>query len=198
VAGPAPSRAAVEQRADWEAAWRALGRTGEYRLHAAATKGQLLNTVLVWHRIEATAPPNVDEEMRATARTADYCDREARHLQAAGDVADPTVAQTVASFRAAEAQARRRLAQLEQAAAERAAWRSSTDSQRRAAAMARTELDRRVTYPEIGTVEQAPDVNPDQTEARMTSHGHDVGRDLLDRDGYDETHVRTPEPGIEI
>jgi conjugative relaxase-like TrwC/TraI family protein len=194
--GPAPSMAAVEQRADWETAWRALGRADEYRLHAAATTGQLLNTVLAWQRFEAMAPPNVDEEMRATARTADYCDREARHLQA-GAAGDPSPLQTVASFRTAEAQARSHLAKLEEAAADRTAWRLATEPERRSAVMAKAELDRRVTGALTDPAEPMPDPIVDPS-GDTSGAGRNVEPGFVDRDGYDAMCVGRADPGIEI
>jgi hypothetical protein len=142
------------------------------------------------------APPNVDEEMRATARTADYCDREARHLQA-GAAGDPSALQTVASFRTAEAQARSHLAQLEEAAADRTAWRLATEPERRSAVMAKAELDRRVTGALIDPAEPMPDPIVDPS-GDTSGAGRNVEPGFVDRDGYDAMCVGRADPGIEI
>jgi hypothetical protein len=91
----------------------------------------------------------VDEALRETARTADYCDREARRahidaqrLAAAGQ--DPTRAAAQSEeFRRYEAATRAKLAALEEAATTRQAWYEASAAQRRSAELARVELAHR-------------------------------------------------------
>jgi conjugative relaxase-like TrwC/TraI family protein len=149
--GPAPHRSAAEDRAGWHAAWTALGRPDEQRDVAAATRGELANTVQTWERTEALAPPNVDADLRGAYLSADFCDREARHchLEAEAHTAagrHPEAEQSGAhrdAYRRDEAAARVRAAELEEAATARQAWYESTTTQRRTAELARREATRR-------------------------------------------------------
>jgi hypothetical protein len=142
--GPAPHRSAAEDRAGWHTAWTALGRPDEHRDVAAATRGELANTIQAWERTEAVAPANVDDELRKAHRVADFCDREARYAHARIQTgADPQAAARVEQYRRQEGAARARAAELEAAAAARAAWYEQTTAQRRRAELARVELGRR-------------------------------------------------------
>jgi hypothetical protein len=197
--GPAPSRSAIEHRDDWEMAMAALNRPADQLGVASATNGQLLNTVLEWQRTEAGAPPNVDEEMRTTARTADYCDREARHLQALRATGDPAVtAEAVAAFRATEAQARDRVVQLEQAAGQRAAWRSSTEPQRQAAALAKAELEHRISGVTVGSTDSVADLGAGPVDLGASRQPTAIARGTAELDGYENMRTEQPSPGIEI
>jgi hypothetical protein len=135
--------------------------------------------------------------MRATARTVDYCDREARHLHARALGGDTSATpEAVTSFRVAEAQARERLAQLEDAACGRTAWRTATEPQRRAATMASVELARRIDVivenagPERETLFQAADA--------VMTRSQRLEREAVERDGYHAVRLEQPDPGIEI
>jgi hypothetical protein len=177
----------------------ALNRPAAQLGVASATNGQLLNTVLEWQRTEAGAPPNVDEEMRTTARTADYCDREARHLQARRVTGDPAVtAEAIAAFRATEAQARDRVVQLEQSAGQRVDWRSSTESQRQAAALARAELDRRIHGSTVGGADRVEDSGIDPVPLGPPAPRPAVVRESAERDSYELMLPEQSDPGIEI
>ncbi|MGH3098879.1 MAG: MobF family relaxase [Streptosporangiales bacterium] len=198
--GAAPHAGAPEARQGWLAAWEALGRPDEERDTAAASAGSLWNVLQAWEREQQTAPANVNEELRRTARTVDDADRDARRAAAFGELArasgdDPSEEdRSLQQARQAETAARQRLAALEEQAAQRAAWYEANQRRQRAAQLAQHELDRRRDR----ELTQAAQEQRQQDEAQRPDREAGVDRQQSQETPARENETREPRERLAV
>ncbi|MFF3460458.1 MobF family relaxase [Streptomyces sp. NPDC002730] len=146
--GRLPAKGAVEQRAAWEAAHSALGRTEDQETLARTSDAALREMVNRYEREKSWAPAHMGEELSEARQLVLRYEEKAILAQADADQC------TDAAERAElEAQARgyedlvanlsERVETMEQIDAARSAWYEETAPAREAAEAARDELDRR-------------------------------------------------------
>ncbi len=195
--GPAPRLGAVEARASWHAAWRALGRPEATAEEAELSNGALRVRVRAWEREQTWALAWVGDDLAATAQAAARYRQDAEiaraRAAAATSKAERAAAQQEADHATAMAdilteQQRR----LELVATARAAWYAHTAATREAAHRARAELARRGVAiedpPDAVTAEQwlafqAEAVRAEDPHRRITPQDlagdYDAHRDYL-------------------
>src|SRR5690606_10963463 len=161
--GPAPPFGAVDARASWHAAWRALGRPEATAEEAELSDGALRARVAAYQREETWAPPWVGDELAATSQAAARYRQDAELARARARVATDPAEQAAAEQQARQAAAMAEILaeqqrRLELADAARGARYAHTAATRRAAYRARGELIRRgvaiETPPDAATAEQ--------------------------------------------
>jgi hypothetical protein len=145
---PAPRPGAVDARASWHAAWRALGRPEASAEEADLSDGALRVRVAAYQREETWAPPWVGDELAATSQAATRYRQEAELARAragvAGDQAERTAAEQQASEAAAMAEIlAEQQRRLELADAVRGAWYAHTATTREAGGAGRADPPRR-------------------------------------------------------
>lgn len=161
--GRLPAKGAIEQRAAWEAAHVALGRTEEQNTLAKTSDAALREMVARYEREQSWAPAHVAEELSEARQVELRYEEKAILTQADADV------ETDAERRAElEAEARgyeelvgsfsQRVEVLEEIDRARAAWYEETAPAREASEAARTEMERR------GLDEQAQDAERQDAE----------------------------------
>ncbi|OEV12472.1 MobF family relaxase [Streptomyces nanshensis] len=92
--GQAPPDGAVEARADWERARRALGVDGRAADVARASDEQLRQTIQAYEREEEWAPPHVAEDLQQTALARrDYADQAVQMELRAKEIAEQEAAE---------------------------------------------------------------------------------------------------------
>jgi conjugative relaxase-like TrwC/TraI family protein len=145
VIGPAPGTSAPERRAAWHSAWTALGRPEAGVEEQDLSEGALRVRVKAWERELQWAPPNVDQEMRATGQTVARYEQEAAILRAraetVADASERAALEQEAADKQALAQSMREVeAHLAETAEQRAAWYVETAVTRELADRARSAL----------------------------------------------------------
>lgn len=145
VIGAAPGTSTPERRAAWHAAWTALGRPEAGVEEQELSEGALRVRVKAWERELQWAPPNVDQEMKATGQTVARYEQEAAILQAQAEATQHQAAREALRQEAADkralAQSMREVeAQLAETAEQRAAWYVETAVTRELADRARSAL----------------------------------------------------------
>jgi hypothetical protein len=179
--GPAPERAAPEQRASWHAACTALHLSGQQRETATMTDGELWAQRDAYTRETAWAPPHVAGELREAHLAEDRYRAEAvrawYRAGAAGNDAHQDRARLEAGQYSALAQEvgayREALAEV---AAARQRWHEATGPARQQALAADAELRRRHPDTELPPLHPADDHHqpgPTPTGARHRAAGQD-------------------------
>jgi hypothetical protein len=178
--------AAPEARADWHAAYAALGRPAAQRTVAAAAAGELWARRARYERELAWAPPHVGQDLRQAAlarreHATEAALAGARAQAATGQHRDELLARAQASEQlAASLAARERV--LSGIDAQRARWHEATTAAREDAAEASAELRRR--FPDAGRLslrgQQEPQERQEAEPAREDIPGqHELGLGLL-------------------
>ncbi|MFF4647462.1 MobF family relaxase [Streptomyces sp. NPDC001389] len=178
--GRVPARGAVEQRAAWEAAHVALGRTEDEQTLAATGNATLREMVARYERERSWAPAHVGEELSEARQTVLRYEEKAVLAQADADQA------TEPAERAElEAQARgyedvvgtlaARVEVLEQIDAAREAWYEETAPAREAAEAAREELNRRDLDDQL-VEEEVADLDGDLVAEGQVEVAYDLDR----------------------
>ena len=157
--GPEPSKTSPEARADWHAAFAALGRIDGVDLRGC-TDAQLQLRRAMYERETSWAPPHVGEELRLArlqARTAWESAIRATHeaSAAAGTEAAQRHETLAAMWRAMEAKATRVADVLADAHETRQQWEAVTEPTRRIAIAADLELRRRHPETPLGPLKSA-------------------------------------------
>ncbi len=145
--GPEPGRTSPEARADWHAAFAALGRIDGIDLRGC-TDSQLALRRAMYERETSWAPAHVGEELRlARVQQRTAWENASRADHEARAAADPEAArrhETLAGmWRAMEAKAARTAGLLAEAQETRRQWEALTETTRRMAIAADLELRRR-------------------------------------------------------
>ncbi|MEU0743954.1 MobF family relaxase [Streptomyces sp. NPDC006134] len=160
--GRLPAKGAVEQRAAWEAAHAALGRTEDQETLARTSDAALREMVARYEREKSWAPAHYGEELSEARQLILRYEEKAILAQADADLCEDAAerAELEAQARGYEdlvANLSARVEVMEEIDAARAAWYEETAPAREAAEAARDELARR------GADEQpVEDVEPDQ------------------------------------
>ncbi|WP_326655630.1 MobF family relaxase [Streptomyces sp. NBC_01750] len=181
--GRLPAKGAVEQRAAWEAAHAALGRTEDEQALARTNDAALREMVARYEREKSWAPAHVGEELSEARQT--VLRYEEKAILAQADADQTTDAEQRAEL---EAQARgyedlvatlsERVEVLEQIDGARAAWYEETAPAREAAEAARDELGRRglddQALAEQQNAEQAEQQDQDLDEELVAEAEYDL------------------------
>ncbi|MFD8386572.1 MobF family relaxase [Streptomyces sp. NPDC059679] len=146
--GRVPAKGAVEQRAAWEAAHVALGRTEEDRTLATTSDAALRELVGRYERETSWAPAHVGEELSEARQTVLRYGEKAILTQADADQAEDAeqreeLETQARGYEDLVANLSERVEVLEQIDAARDAWYEETAPAREAAEAARDELHRR-------------------------------------------------------
>ncbi|MFL0028507.1 MobF family relaxase [Streptomyces sp. NBUL23] len=198
--GGVPARGAVEQRAAWEAAHKALGRTDDDRTLATTDTAVLREMKARYDREQSWAPAHVGEEL-SEARQAELRYAE-RAILAQAEADQEPHAERRAEL---EEEARgyeelvgtfgRRVEALETIDAARTAWYEETAPVREAAEAAREELQRRDLDDQV---EAQPDVVQGLDEDLTAEPEYDADRmPELDWAVEGETLDQAPEAAVE-
>ncbi|WP_371558732.1 relaxase domain-containing protein (plasmid) [Streptomyces longwoodensis] len=198
--GRLPAKGAVEQRAAWEAAHSALGRTEDQETLARTGDATLREMVNRYEREKSWAPAYYGEELSEARQMVLRYEEKAILAQAEADQC------TDATERAElEAQARGyedlvanlsgRVEVMEQIDAARTAWYEETAPAREAAEAARDELDRRGAD---DRAEAEPDVEEVLDEEFVAEPEYDLDRaEEIDWTVEGETLDQAPEQSVE-
>ncbi|MQS17952.1 relaxase domain-containing protein [Streptomyces kaniharaensis] len=161
--GSAPAEGAVEVRASWNRAWRALGEPADRRDLTGATDRDLRELVDRYRREELWAPAHVADQMQVTYESQQDLIREAAQMRIrAGEVEATDPEQAAALRDEAEtytriaAEAAERAEKLEVIHQARQGWYEETTETRERAELAKGELDKRgvpVDEPEVAEVQ---------------------------------------------
>ncbi|MGW4476977.1 MobF family relaxase [Nonomuraea sp. NPDC004354] len=156
VIGPPPGRSMVAQRAAWEAAHEAMGRTADELRLADTPVARLREQVEIWEREQEWAPPSVAEELsRADWERLELQQRVALTQAEMERTADAVEREQLRErFVAEEQQLQRAVGyaeEVEQQQRAREAWHKQTRSLREEAEVALAEMLRRMKdNPEAG------------------------------------------------
>ncbi|MFJ4851684.1 MobF family relaxase [Streptomyces sp. NPDC088733] len=161
--GEAPPQHAVDVRADWERAFRALGEPEDRMDLVGASEHQLREQVARYEREETWAPRYVAEQLREDHQAAREAHRQAAQLQVqASEAADDMERARLQAEAAEQAQIAQNLAEraerLEKVHSVREDWHEHTEEVRERAQAARRELELRG----VDLQDQEQDVAPEQ------------------------------------
>lgn len=191
--GRLPARGAVEQRAAWEAAHSALGRTEDQETLARTGDATLREMVNRYEREKAWAPTYMGEELAEARQAVTRYGERAILSQADADQAMDADerAELEAEARGYEdlvANLSERVETMEQIDAARSAWYEETAPAREAAEAARDELDRRVTdhrgdqaEPDVDVLDEEADVERDYDLDQAPEIDWSVEGEILDQ-----------------
>ncbi|MEU3574621.1 hypothetical protein AB0E96_40380, partial [Kitasatospora sp. NPDC036755] len=148
--GPAPAEGAVEVRASWSRAWRALGEPEDRRDLVGATDRDLRELVDRYRREELWAPAHVADQMQVTYESQQDLLREAAQMRIrAGELeeSDPQQAAELRdeaeTYAQIAAEAAERATKLEIVHDARQGWYEETTEARERAEQAAAELEKR-------------------------------------------------------
>jgi len=136
-----PGSSSTERRADYAAAWTALGRPEPRLDEAALSDGQLLARWRAWPREQAWAPPHADDALRAAEQAAERARQDAALAEAEDRADDAARLRAEATASAAAA------AGLAEAAEARSTWAARTAVTQAHGQAARAELAERGITP---------------------------------------------------
>ncbi|NEC96217.1 relaxase domain-containing protein [Streptomyces albidoflavus] len=189
--GRLPAKGAVEQRAAWEAAHSALGRTEDQETLARTSDAALRELVNRYEREKAWAPAHMGEELSEARQMVLRYEEKAVLAQADADQCeDAERAELEAQARGYEdlvANLSSRVDVMEQIDAARSAWYEETAPAREAAEAARDELARRGADDQVQQDAQTEDVE---------QQDHEVDEELVAEPEYDLD--RAPETDWEV
>ncbi|MFF2331614.1 MULTISPECIES: MobF family relaxase [unclassified Streptomyces] len=180
--GRLPAKGAVEQRAAWEAAHSALGRTEDQETLARTSDAALREMVNRYEREKSWAPAHMGEELSEARQMVLRYEEKAILAQADADVCEDAAerAELEAQARGYEdlvANLSSRVEVMEQIDAARSAWYEETAPAREAAEAARDELARR------GADDQAQ--QDAQVEDAEQQRDQEVDEELVAEPEYD-------------
>jgi conjugative relaxase-like TrwC/TraI family protein len=161
--GRLPAKGAVEQRAAWEAAHSALGRTEDQETLARTSDAALREMVNRYEREKSWAPAHMGEELSEARQMVLRYEEKAILAQADADMCEDAAerAELEAQARGYEdlvANLSARVEVMEQIDAARSAWYEETAPAREAAEAARDELARRGADDQVQNDVRAEDV----------------------------------------
>ena len=184
--GRLPAKGAVEQRAAWEAAHAALGRTEDEQTLARTSDAALRQMVNRYEREKSWAPAHVGEELSEVRQMVLRYEERAILAQAEADQAEDAVesAELEAQARGYEdlvAGMSARAEVMEQIDVARTAWYEETAPAREAAEAARDELARRRRDDE----DLAAELAEDQAAETVAEVEELLGEEFADEPEYD-------------
>ncbi|MYT20298.1 hypothetical protein GTW69_08340, partial [Streptomyces sp. SID7760] len=198
--GRLPAKGAVEQRAAWEAAHSALGRTEDQETLARTGDAALREMVNRYEREKSWAPAYYGEELSEARQMVLRYEEKAILAQAEADVCEDAAerAELEAQARGYEdlvANLSGRVEVMEQIDAARSAWYEETAPAREAAEAARDELDRRGAD---DRAEAEPDVEEVLDEELVAEPEYDLDQaPEIDWTVEGETLDQAPEQDVE-